>query len=182
MSAILSEVRAGSGPRCDWLQQSRTSHKIGPVLSFPHASSAAALQPNNALWRGFELAHGDNSTKMPVDLLLRGVRLWLWLWLWLWRMSAAASTRTQLKPFSSPHPLLSNCLPSPVTIGAHQTALSDNVRNLGFILDSNLKMRQHVIKVCQIAYYELKCISSIRSYFTEDATQKSGLSFVYCLH
>ena len=45
MSAILSEVRAGSGPSCDWLQQSRTSHKIGPVLPFPHASSAAALQP-----------------------------------------------------------------------------------------------------------------------------------------
>ena len=38
-------------------------HKIGPVLSFPHASSAAALQPSNALWRGFELAHGVNSTK-----------------------------------------------------------------------------------------------------------------------
>ena len=33
-------------------------------------------------------------------------------------------------------------------------------------------MKQHVIKVCQTAYYELKRISSIRSYLTEDATKK----------
>ena len=45
MSAILSEVRAGCYPSCKWLQQSRTPHKIGPVLSFPHESLAASPQP-----------------------------------------------------------------------------------------------------------------------------------------
>ena len=62
-SAILSGVRAGCCPSCDWLQRSRAPHKIGPVLSFPHASAAAVPQPSNALWRGFELAHGPNSTQ-----------------------------------------------------------------------------------------------------------------------
>ena len=76
--------------------------------------------------------------------------------------------------------LPSDCLPSPVTVGTHQIAFSDKVRNLGFILDSNLTMKQHVIKVCQTAYYEPKRISSIRSYLTEDAT-KSWLPLVYCL-
>ena len=42
-------------------------------------------------------------------------------------------------------------------------------RELRFILDSNLTMKQHVIKICQTAYYELKRISSIRRYLTEDA-------------
>ena len=51
--------------------------------------------------------------------------------------------------------LPSACLPSSVTVGTHQIAFSDNVRNSGFILDSNLTMKQHVIKVCQTAYCEL---------------------------
>ena len=41
-------------------------------------------------------------------------------------------------------------------------------------------MKQHVIKVCQTAYYELKRISSVLSYLAEDAT-KSWLPHVYRL-
>ena len=74
--------------------------------------------------------------------------------------------------------LPSDCLPSSVTVATHQTAFSDKVRNLGFILASNLTMKQHVIKVCQTAYYELKRISSIRSYLTADATKKLVTSCV----
>ena len=48
--------------------------------------------------------------------------------------------------------LPSDCLPSLVTVGTHQIAFSDKVRNFGFILDSNFTMKQHVITVCQIAY------------------------------
>ena len=74
--------------------------------------------------------------------------------------------------------LPSDCLPSSVTVGTHQIAFSDKVRNLGFILDSNLTMKQHVIKVCQTAYYEQKRISSIRIYLTLDATKKLVTSCV----
>ena len=76
--------------------------------------------------------------------------------------------------------LPSDCLPSSVTVDTHQIAFSDKVRNLGFFLNFNLTMKQHVIKVCQAAYYELKRISSICSYLTEDAT-KSLLPLVYSL-
>ena len=55
---------------------------------------------------------------------------------------------------------------------------SNKVRNLGFILDSNLTMEQHVIKTCQTAYYELKRISSIRRYLTEDAAKQLVTSCV----
>ena len=57
-------------------------------------------------------------------------------------------------------------------VGTHEIVFSDKVRNLGFIFDSNLTMKQHVIKICQTAYYELKRISSIRRYLTEDAAKQ----------
>ena len=53
-----------------------------------------------------------------------------------------------------------------------------SARNLGFILDSKLSMKKHVIKICQTAYFELKCISSIRRFFTEDATKTLVTSYI----
>ena len=52
---------------------------------------------------------------------------------------------------------LSSChwIPSSAMVGTRKIVFSDKVRNLGFILDSNLTMKQHVIKICQTAYYEL---------------------------
>ena len=48
---------------------------------------------------------------------------------------------------------------------------SDNTRNLGFLLDSDLTMKKHITKTCQAAYIELRRISSIRHYLTQDATK-----------
>ena len=70
------------------------------------------------------------------------------------------------------------CLPSSIMVGTHEIVFSDKVRNLGFILDSKLTMKQHVIKICQTAYYELKRISSIRRYLTEDAAKQLVTSCV----
>ena len=63
-------------------------------------------------------------------------------------------------------------------VGTHEIVFSDKVRNLGFIRDSNFTMKQHVIKTCQTAYYELKRISSIRRYLTEDAAKQLVTSCV----
>ena len=63
-------------------------------------------------------------------------------------------------------------------VGTHKILFSDKVRNLGFILDSNLTMKQHVIKTYQTAYYEIKRISSIRRYLTEDAAKQLVTSCV----
>ena len=65
-----------------------------------------------------------------------------------------------------------------IMIGTLETVFSDKLRNLGFIFDSNLTMKQHVIKICQTAYYELKRVSSIRRYLTEDATKQLVTSCV----
>ena len=39
------------------------------------------------------------------------------------------------------------------------------------ILDRRLSMKEHINKVCQMAYWELRRISSIRQYLTEDAAK-----------
>ena len=92
----------------------------------------------------------------------------------VWATTNSNLMKIKLKPFSSRHLLCPR-----VTAyhrqswsGTHQIVFSDKVRNLGFILDSNLTMKQHVIKTCQTAYYELKRISSIRRYLTEDAAKQ----------
>ena len=88
--------------------------------------------------------------------------------------------KIKLKPFSSPTSSLSSChcLPLSIIVSTHEILFSDKVRNLGFILDSNLTMKQHVIKTCQTAYYELKRISSIHRYLTKDAAKQLVTSCV----
>ena len=86
--------------------------------------------------------------------------------------------KTEAILFSTPSLSSCNCLPSSIMVGTHEIMFSNKVRNLGFILDSNLTMEQHVIKTCQTAYYELKRISSIRSDLTEDAAKQLVTSCV----
>ena len=86
--------------------------------------------------------------------------------------------RINLKPLSSQHLLC------PLVTAYHRqswsvhTKLCFQSQELRFILDSNLTMKQHVIKICQIVYYELKRISSIRRYLTEEAAKQLVTSCV----
>ena len=66
-------------------------------------------------------------------------------------------------------------LPDSIT---HNIPISDSARNLGFILDSKLSMKKHVIKICQTAYFEVKLISSNRRFLTEDTTKTLVTSYI----
>ena len=79
-------------------------------------------------------------------------------------------TEALLFPFSSSLKPSTGPLPDSITLGTHNIPFSDSARNLGFILDSKLSMKKHIIKICQTAYFELKRISSFRRFLTEDAT------------
>ena len=66
-----------------WLaatQLHATQNRTGPILST--RITCGCSKPSNALWHGFELAHGVNSTKfMSICSCVVcgcGVRLWLW--------------------------------------------------------------------------------------------------------
>ena len=63
-----------------------------------------------------------------------------------------------------------------VTLGSHNITFLDSARKLGFILDSNLSMKNHVIKICQTAYVKLKHISSVCRFLTEDAANTEDIA------
>ena len=67
-----------------------------------------------------------------------------------------AKPEALLFPFSSFFKPFTVSLPDSITLGSHKEPLS--ARNLKVILDSNLSMKKHIIKVCQIAYFEFKRI------------------------
>ena len=54
----------------------------------------------------------------------------------------------------------------------------DSARNLGVILDSDLSMKKHIIRICQTAYFKLKHISSIRRFLTQDAAKTLVTSYI----
>ena len=87
-------------------------------------------------------------------------------------------TEALLFPFSSSLKPSTVPLPDSITLGSHNIPFSDSARNLGFILDSKLSMKKHIIKICQTAYFELKRISSIRRFLTEDATKTIVTSYI----
>ena len=66
-----------------------------------------------------------------------------------------------------------------ITLGSHNIPFSDFARNLVFILDSKLSMKKQVIKICHTTYFELKHISLICRFLTEDATKIQGNTAVY---
>ena len=80
-------------------------------------------------------------------------------------------TEALLFPFSSSLKPSTVSLPDFTTLGSHNIPFSDSAGNLGFILDSKLSMKKHIIKIGQTAYFELKHISSICRFLTEDATK-----------
>ena len=69
-------------------------------------------------------------------------------------------------------------LPDLITLGFHNIPFSDSAWNFGFILDSKMSMKKHL---CQTAYFELKCISSIRRFLTEDAAKTQTRYILYPL-
>ena len=91
-------------------------------------------------------------------------------------------TEVLLLPFSSFLKPSTVPLPYSITLGSHNTPFSDSARKLGFILDSKLSTKKHIIKISQTAYFELKRISSIRRFLTEDATKTLVASYILSRH
>ncbi|KAL8578691.1 hypothetical protein ACOMHN_045680 [Nucella lapillus] len=68
--------------------------------------------------------------------------------------------------------------PLSLNIGSSNIAFSKSARNLGVIFDKDLSMHEQVKKICQLAYFEIRKISSVRHYLTTDATKTLVSSLV----
>ena len=68
--------------------------------------------------------------------------------------------------------------PAPLSICQATICFSDLVRNLGFYLDKDLSVKEHINFTCKTAFLEIRRISTIRHYLTDDATKTPVVSFV----
>ena len=57
-------------------------------------------------------------------------------------------------------------------------SFSDSVGNLGFYLDKYPSMKEHINFICKTAFMEIRRISTIRHYLTDDATKTLVVSLV----
>ena len=69
-------------------------------------------------------------------------------------------------------------LPSKISINDSSVSVSPFVRSLGVILDQNLSFEKQVSNICKVAYLELRRISSIRHYLSNDAAKTLICAFV----
>ena len=68
--------------------------------------------------------------------------------------------------------------PAPLSICQATISFSDSARNLGLYLDKDLSMKEHINFICKTAFLEIRRISAILHYLTDDATQTLVVSLV----
>ena len=61
--------------------------------------------------------------------------------------------------------------PEPLLICQATITLSNSVRKLGFYLDKDLAMKEHINLICKTAFLEIRPVNCIRHYLTGDATK-----------
>ena len=74
--------------------------------------------------------------------------------------------------------LNSDSVPQSINLEGSDIKFSNTVRNLGVCLDPTLSFQQQISSVCRICYLELRRISAIRRYLSEDVTKKLLCAFV----
>ena len=67
--------------------------------------------------------------------------------------------------------LNSDSVPQSINLEGSDVKFANTVRNLGVCLDPTLSFQQQISFVCRICYLELRRISAIRHYLSEDVTK-----------
>ena len=72
-------------------------------------------------------------------------------------------------------------LPAALLICQATIPFSDSVRNLGFYIDKHLSMKEHMNFICKTAFLEIRRISTIRHYLTDNAIKTLVSLLLYAL-
>ncbi len=67
-----------------------------------------------------------------------------------------------------------------ITIGNTIVESAPSVRNIGAVLDSGLRMNEHINYICRTCYINLRSLNQIRPYLTEESVITLVHAFVTC--
>ena len=88
--------------------------------------------------------------------------------------------KTEIRLVTSERTKHLHSLPTSVTIGNTQISLKQSVKSLCSILDLYLTLNAHVSNISRIYYFELRRLSSIRSFLTCTATVNCNCLLLLC--
>ena len=80
--------------------------------------------------------------------------------------------------FTSKTTLNSDSVSESINLGGSDIKLANTVCNLGVCLDPTFSFRQEISSICRICCLELRRISAICHYLSEDVTKKLLCAFV----
>ena len=86
--------------------------------------------------------------------------------------------KTELILIAPKRQSFSEPLPKSVLINDSDVLISQNACNLGVIFDQSLSFEKYVSSICRTCYLELRRISSIRHYLSEDSTKTLVCAFI----
>ena len=97
---------------------------------------------------------------------------------WMTNNQLQLNDKTELILIATKTVLNSDLVPQSINLEGSDIKFSNTVRNLGVCLDPTLSSQQQISAVCRICYLELRRISAIRHYLSEDVTKTLLCAFV----
>lgn len=147
------------------------SQPISEIVSH-HSLSHHSYSDDNQLYKSDDISRLPSIIRSS-QLCISDIKAWMTN-----NKLQLNNDKTEMILISPKKFLNSNSTPQSVSLEGCEISLSTAVRNLGVTLDQTLSFDQHISSVCQTCYLELRRISSIRHYLSEDATKTLICSFV----
>ena len=144
---------------------------LGPILLVLYTHSISEIVSFHSLSRH---SFSGNITQLPeiihsVQSCISDVKAWMTN-----NQLQLNNDKTEMILIATKTVLNSNSVPQSINLEGSDIKFADTVRNLGVCLDPTLSFQQQISSGCRICYLELRRISAIRHYLSEDVTKKNG--------
>ena len=144
---------------------------IGPVLYVLCTSDVAklveALDLGAHLYADDTQLYGHCSPSNSFELASRVPRAFDAIHEWMFSLNTG---KTQFIWLGTKHSLAKRDTDRPSSILPSLTEIT-SVRNLGYVIDQELIMKHHIIKLCQSCYYQIRQIRTVRHSLTSSTIQ-----------
>ena len=143
------------------------THPISEVVSYQyHPLSHHSFSDGNQLYKS------GNITQLPeiihsTQSCISDIKAWMTN-----NQMQLNNDKTEVILIATKTVLNSDSVPQSINLEGSDIKFVNTVRSLGVCLDPTLSFQQQISSVCRVCYLELRRISAIRHYLSEDVTKK----------